>query len=62
MWFIHLVGKMGGKQSREILQKYFIRLYGLKTPFTQIHSVHRKFYRNISLFDLYIYSVDYIKT
>ena len=55
MWFIHLVGKMGGKQSREILQKYFIRLYGLKTPFTQIHSAHRKFYRNISLFDLYIY-------
>ena len=53
---------MGGKQSREILQKYFIRLYGLKTPFTQIHSVYRKSYRNISLFDLYIYSVDYIKT
>ena len=53
---------MAGKQSREILQKCLKRLYALKTPFTQIHSAHRKFYRNISLFDLYIYSVDYIKT
>ena len=46
---------MAGKQSREILQKCLKRLYALKTPFTQIHSAHRKFYRNISLFDLYIY-------
>ena len=53
--FIHWVVKMGGKQSREILQKCLKRLYALKTPFIQIHSVHRKFYSNISLFDLYIY-------
>ena len=53
---------MGGKQSREILQKCFKRLYALKTPFTQIHSVHRKF-TEISAFLTYIFTIcDCIKT